>query len=341
MMQSFNPYLSIIVTCRNDTHRPDLVSRLHTTIHRWSSLCKKYHLSTEYLMVEWNPPAENPPLKTVLQNLPVHEYFKIRIITVSANIHQKVDPNNLLPLHQMIAKNVGIRRANGGYVLCTNLDIFPDSLLIEEIAKKKIQPGYFYRANRCDISENIYALSGNELENFSRNHIIRRLGMDAYWPGLKVFKKQYFIYRYWFFKPFFPLLLIVKRIVLGFDKFNIARIDKEACGDFTLMSKQDWLKIEGYHEFTGYPLHIDSLALIRATLMGLKQHIFNKQCCVYHIDHAGSWTEETAHTLQIKYPFLSWKDLEKLTLLMKKGLFTYNKPEWGLLNENLPEEWIA
>lgn len=340
-METFNPYLSIIVTSRNDTHRPDLISRLHTTIHRWSSLCKKYQLATEYLMIEWNPPMDTLSIKEILQEMPVHEYFKIRIITVSASIHQTIDPQNSLPLYQMIAKNVGIRRAKGEYLLCTNMDIFPDSLLIAEIAKKNLQKGFFYRANRCDIPENIYTLSGHELENFSRNHIIRRMGMDARWPGLKVFKKQYRIYRYSFFKPFYPLLLVIKRIMLGKDKFNIAKIDKEACGDFTLMNKQDWLKIEGYHEFTGYPLHIDSLALIKATLMGIKQHIFNKKCCVYHIDHTGSWSEETANTLQIKHPYMNWADIEKLTLLMKKGLFTYNNPEWGLLNEKLPEAWIS
>lgn len=340
-METFNPYLSIIVTSRNDTHRPDLISRLHTTIHRWSYLCKKYQLATEYLMIEWNPPMDTPSLKEILQEMPVHEYFKIRIITVSASIHQTIDPQNSVPLHQMIAKNVGIRRAKGEYVLCTNMDIFPDSLLIEEIAKKNLQPGFFYRANRCDIPENIYNMDSHDLENFSRNHIHRRMGMDARWPGLKVFKNQYFIYRYKFFKPFYPLLLVIKRIMLGKDKFNIAKIDKEACGDFTLMSKQDWLKIEGYHEFTGYPLHMDSLALIKATLMGIKQCIFNKECCVYHIDHAGSWAEETAHTLQIKHPYMNWGDIENLTLLMKKGLFIYNTPAWGLLNEKLPEAWIA
>lgn len=340
-MKTFNPYLSIIVTSRNDTHRPDLKSRLHITIHRWSNLCKKYQLSTEYLMIEWNPPKDSPSLKEILREMPVHEYFKIRIITVSANIHQRIDSQNSLPLHQMIAKNVGIRRAKGKYLLCTNMDIFPDSLLVEEIAKKYLQPGFFYRANRCDIPENIYLMTDHELEIFSRNHIIRRLGMDARWPGLKVFKKNYIIYRYSIFKLFYPLLLVIKQIVMSKDKYNIAKIDKEASGDFTLMHKKDWLKIEGYYEFTGYPLHIDSLALVRATMLGIKQHIFKKEYCVYHIDHAGSWTEETAHTLQMKHPYLNWTDIEKLSILMKKGLFTYNKSEWGLLNENLPEEWIA
>ncbi|MCX7744776.1 MAG: hypothetical protein N2167_09475 [Flavobacteriales bacterium] len=340
-MGTFKPYLSIIVTSRNDAHRLDLISRLRTTIDQWSKLCNEYRLATEYLMIEWNPPPEKPPLKSILQGIPLNEFFKIRIITVSETIHRKIDPQNTIPLHQMIAKNVGIRRAYGEFLLCTNLDIFPDSLLIQEIAKKTLQPGIFYRANRCDVPDNIYTIANHELENYSRNHIIRRMGMDARWPGLKVYKKQYCIYRYSLFRPSYPLLLILKRIILGEKKFNIARIDKEACGDFTLMSKHDWLKVQGYHEFPGYPLHIDSLALIKASLIGIKQHIFNKQCCVYHIDHTGSWTEETAHTLQIKKPYMTWKEIEKIILRMKEGFFIYNDPEWGLLNEKLSEVWVS
>lgn len=340
-MEAFNPYLSIIVACRNDSHRTDMKTLLHKVIQQWSSLCQKYHLAAEYLVVEWNPPTENPSIKEILLDAPVNEYFKIRIITVSEKIHNKIDPQNILPLHQMIAKNTGIRRAKGKFLLCTNMDVFPDSLLIKEIANKKLRPGYYYRANRCDIPDKIFSVPEPDNEIFARQHIIRRMGMNSRWPGLKVYKKQYVVYRYEVFKPFYPILLIIKRLLLGKDKFKIATIDKEACGDFTLMNKEDWIKVSGYIEHPVYPLHIDTLALVRARFLGIKQHIFSKEHCVYHIDHKGSWTEETAHTLQIEQPYMSWSDAEKVIDEMKQGIFNYNTPNWGLEYEQLPETWIA
>lgn len=339
-MENFIPYLSIIVACRNDSHRPDMKTLLHKVIQRWSSLSLKYHLSSEYIVVEWNPPIENPPLKEILLQAPVNEYFKIRIITVSQKLHNTIDPHNILPLHQMIAKNVGIRRAIGKFLLCTNIDIFPDDLLIKEIAQKKLSSAFYYRANRCDIPNKILAIPEHEIENFARKNIIRRMGMHHQCPGLKVYKKQYLVYRYTIFKPFYPFLLILKKILLGKNKFQIATIDKEACGDFTMMSKEDWIKISGYVERPIYPLHIDTLALVKARLSGFKQYIFHENQCVYHIDHEASWREEIASTLQINKPYFTWQQIESIIQQINQGTFLYNQPHWGLNTEQLPEEWI-
>ena len=58
---------------------------------------------------------------------------------------------DVLPLFQMIAKNVGIRRARGRFVLATNIDIIFSNELVEFIAAGRIEPGYLYRVNRHDI----------------------------------------------------------------------------------------------------------------------------------------------------------------------------------------------
>lgn len=337
---NFLPYLTVVVTCRNDFHRSDLKQRLLTVIQQWNILCQKWKLSTEYIIVEWNPPAENTSLYELLKEISTHPFFKIRIISVPNSFHLKIDPQNTLPLHQMIAKNVGIRRANGKFILCTNMDIFPDELLIQHLANHTLLSRYFYRTNRCDIPDSVLSIPEEKIQPFARQHIIRRMGMNHRWPGLKVHKKQYFIYRYSAFNPFYPILLVIKKWILGKEKFKIASIDKEASGDFTLMSKEDWLKIDGYMELPIYPLHIDSLALIKAYLSGIKQYIFDEKRCVYHIDHPGSWREEIASSLQIKHPHYSWTDVEKIIQQMKSGSMIYNKPNWGLANEILPEQWI-
>jgi hypothetical protein len=58
---------------------------------------------------------------------------------------------DVLPLFQMIAKNVGIRRARGRFVLATNIDIIFSNELVELIAARQLQSGRLYRVDRHDI----------------------------------------------------------------------------------------------------------------------------------------------------------------------------------------------
>ena len=43
-----------------------------------------------------------------------------------------------IPFYQMIAKNVGIRRAKGKFVLASNIDIFLDDELMKLISKRSL-----------------------------------------------------------------------------------------------------------------------------------------------------------------------------------------------------------
>ena len=48
---------------------------------------------------------------------------QVRIVTVLVQLHRRYGHAAALPLYQMIAKNVGIRRARGEFILATNIDI--------------------------------------------------------------------------------------------------------------------------------------------------------------------------------------------------------------------------
>ena len=48
---------------------------------------------------------------------------QVRFIEVPPEVHRRFAHAEALPLYQMIAKNVGIRRARGQFVLATNIDI--------------------------------------------------------------------------------------------------------------------------------------------------------------------------------------------------------------------------
>jgi hypothetical protein len=157
-MSEDNFYLSIVVTTRNDNHGGDLLKRTQTFLDGVFQQFNKYNIKTELIIVEWNPPIDKPLLKDVLKiNFP-SPLVSLRYIQVPHEIHKNYRYQDTIPLYQMIAKNVGIRRAKGKFILCTNIDIlFSDELMLR-ISKQDFLEKTFYRANRCDVPKEVMDL---------------------------------------------------------------------------------------------------------------------------------------------------------------------------------------
>jgi hypothetical protein len=112
--------------------------------------CARHKLSAELIIVEWNPPFDRPPLIEELKWPASLGTCDIRIVTVPAIRHKRCAHADKLPLYQMIAKNVGIRRARGKFVVATNIDIiFSDSVIC--YLRDKLEPAFLYRNDRCDV----------------------------------------------------------------------------------------------------------------------------------------------------------------------------------------------
>src|SRR5437763_1002748 len=114
-----SPYISVVVAARNDDHGGNMRGRMQAFVDAWCSQAKQYGLASELIIVEWNPPAERPRLSDSLR-WPTG-CCGIRLIEVSPTLHRRSRNADRIPLHQMIAKNTGIRRACGEFVLATNL----------------------------------------------------------------------------------------------------------------------------------------------------------------------------------------------------------------------------
>jgi S-adenosylmethionine hydrolase len=82
-----------------------------------------HNLSSELIIVEWNPPAGRDRLAKALRWPSDTGPCEVRIIEVPPEVHARYRQAAALPLYQMIAKNVGIRRARGEFILSTNIDI--------------------------------------------------------------------------------------------------------------------------------------------------------------------------------------------------------------------------
>ena len=338
------PYLSIIVTTRNDDHGGDLLKRTTCFVQGVYHQAKKFPIDIELIIVEWNPPSDRPFLKDVLPKPSEGSTVKLRYIIFPESLHKTYRMSDSLPLFQMIAKNVGIVRAEGEFVLCTNIDLLFSDKLFQFLSAKKLKTGNFYRAIRSDIPKEVMAIEDFEGQlNFAKANVMARLGKrkgHEYLFGIPDFV-------YGFTNTATILNFIFKYLLSKFyevEHFEMLSLDTHACGDFTLMSKEDWIKIDGYPELDLYSIHIDSMGLVAARALGVKQVILEPECCSYHIYHADGWESFKDSPIDLirfieKRPGLDWHSVDstgKWMIKNQKG-WNLNKPDWGWANNKFDE----
>jgi hypothetical protein len=152
--REFPFHLSVVATSRNDDHGGGLLRRMQHFVDGLAEQARRHRLAVELILVEWNPPADRPPLVEALRWPADSASCVFRIVTVPPEVHARLKHGDQLPLFQMIAKNVGIRRARGRYVLATNVDIlFSDSMI--RFLRDELTPGRLYRADRCDVPTDV------------------------------------------------------------------------------------------------------------------------------------------------------------------------------------------
>ena len=174
------PYISLVVAARNDDHGGNMLARMQAMLDSWIGPAEHYGLSSEIVIVEWNPPADRPRLKNLLRWVSPPECCQVRFIEVPPELHARFQNAASIPLHQMIAKNVGIRRARGEFVLATNLDIIFSAELMEFMAERRLESGTMYRIDRWDVVRTLpsYASLG-ELLKFCETHMLRVFARDG------------------------------------------------------------------------------------------------------------------------------------------------------------------
>src|SRR5262249_30726702 len=70
-------------------------------------------------------------------------------------LHRRYQHAATLPLLQMIAKNVGIRRARGRFILATNIDILFNDELMRFLKEERLEKGKLYRIDRTDVDADV------------------------------------------------------------------------------------------------------------------------------------------------------------------------------------------
>ncbi len=404
--------LSIVATSRNDDHGGSLTRRTQHFIDGLIAQCKRHQLRAELILVEWNPPPERAPLIQELSWPADPGPCDIRIVTVPTAVHRTFEHADSIRLFQMLAKNAGIRRARGKFILATNIDIlFSDDAM--RYLRDRLQPGYLYLADRADVPAevptpddysgvlqfcaerafrvNVGALTVERKAERWRYRDLLKMSVGARTGYvLDLFDKfcelpaRAVTNPRWAFRRLLGHGLTaseteprgsgtVRRsssrisraklaLVLAGGAWDIAcRVASgmakgllqmrvpftNACGDFTAMSREDWLRVRGYAEWHIFSWHLDTLLVYQALGRGVRARRLPPKARVYHIDHSGGFAPQRAAELfeRLKergIPFITDEDLRRLhaDISAKKRSgedLQFNEPGWGLANQTLPE----
>jgi hypothetical protein len=123
-----------------------------------------------------------------------------------------------------------------------------------------------------------------------------------------------------------------------------------ACGDFTLLSREGWFAIRGYPEFEAFSFNIDSMGIAAAHYSGYQEVALLPPCVSFHIEHGlgSGWTPEGEKDLFKRLEIAGilspeWPVLLPLVHEMRSQgrALEFNSPKWGLADIELPERRLG
>jgi hypothetical protein len=129
-----------------------------------------------------------------------------------------------------------------------------------------------------------------------------------------------------------------------------AHLHTNACGDFTLLARDDWFDLRGYPEFDLFSMNIDSVFCYSAHYGGVVEEVLKDPVRIYHIEHAvgSGWTPEGQAALfeRIAQKGLAWIDYHELLDWARQMHrlqlpMIFNHANWGLADLEFRETSIA
>lgn len=343
-------YISIIFANRNDNYGGDQAERFQYFIDYYAEIVKKHPDLFEFVICDWNPPKNCPSLLNAYE---WKRLGRVRAFSVSEEIHERYAKGCKRPFFDYIARNACILRGKADWMLVLNQDIFLAPELIDYLAKKQLNPRYFYRADRVDFDfekikgQPIHCLVDEARKNVTKRHIrpVPFTSSDAMSPTIDanslkivrsaIFKKDIYDaknklidskgYQALHNKNTLRKIFFKKVKHTYYLKFGM---HTNAAGDFILATKDAFHQICGFPETADFYMHTDSLAIAQLFAAGFSQAIF-REAEVFHADHA-----RTGHSIVEKWQF---KDHERWMSNVCYGARSYqfNGQNWGLRDFDL------
>jgi len=141
--------LSIVMAGRNDGYCGDFLQRTQSSIDRIFVRASKYNVKAELVIVDWNPPPDRPSFAKAIKY--IFKTIPVRVVTVPHSVHVAIKNSHKFNLFEYWAKNAGIRRSSGKFVLSMNPDVILSENMVKRLSMNDFDENCFYRANRHDV----------------------------------------------------------------------------------------------------------------------------------------------------------------------------------------------
>jgi hypothetical protein len=329
------PYLSFVVGGRNDDYGGNFLGRMRNFLHGLSALVET-GLPVELVVVDWNPPLHHAPLADAVE-WPADTDLDIRIVEVPSRIHDRLPNADRMPIFEYIAKNAGLRRARGEFVVATNPDILYGRSLLDLFAARGLRAGRFYRVDRYDV---IPAIPDEDYDdqlafcerNFTKINV---------WGDTLTFKQPLHRWRR-------SSRGVARAVRAHFEAKPenrdpadpVRRLHTNASGDFLLMHRDHWHHLRGYPELSTAS-HIDSYMCAIAASSGLAQEILPYRYRIYHQEHPRA--VDFSNLAATTRPLTSYDEYAERTraMLSTSQPWIVNDESWGLGTDELNETVVA
>lgn len=323
-------FLSVVMVGRNDNYGGDFRDRAQHCVNGLVQHLVELNVRSELIFVNYNPLPE-PDISSFLDWPERGRMTDIHILTVPGEVHEAVVAEGVcrnVPVLEYVAKNAGIRKARGRYILCMNPDItlpiaFKDLIL-------HLRADCFYRADRINYER----LEQGEPQSFTslmmKGHTVTLGKTDR--TTIAIHKVKNELRCAWKrFTPRIEGLLNFLECTVYYNHVEF-RLHCNASGDFMLMHRDSWHQLRGYRERAEIALHVDSLMVVQAAALGLGQRTLSNP--IQHKEHGRRYDGSIDKPENARaYDFLL-KEAQKMRDSGQAA--NYNDGDWGLSNFVLP-----
>jgi hypothetical protein len=327
-----DPYISIIVSGRNDDYGHGFLHRLQTFVRVWGWQCARLGLEIEIVIVEWNPPEGAISLRDAI--VWPHAFVPIQFVIVSAEAHgqlwrmlhgAKPAP---APMLDMVAQNVGVQQARGEFVLLTNPDALPSNDLAAFLRSRALRRDTYYRIDRDDLGSPVPQWAGAaEIDAFCDAHSYRVFSSWglAWWPAVanaasfmlehRNYSAAFQQWRASFASPEGRPALAETEPV-----HNYYGLHHTTAGDFILVAREHMMRLRGFPERVSHR-YWDSYMVALLAAAGLRQGILQRPLRLFHQPHRKQRAGD------------GFGDFVRAAtqMLTERDASPLNPPHWGLL----------
>jgi hypothetical protein len=237
-----NDNISIVLIGKNDDYGGNLKHRFK---HCLLNLIEEF---SEIIYVDWNSDGKSL-IEEIGEEIPSCNKINAYIVT-SEDIRTETPEYSNYSIVEVVARNIGIRRATKDWILVTNIDI-----LIENFDTQQFDKNTMYTAARTDVPESFH------LEHQKTNILLKEIKKNS--------------------GNFRTLPDSVVNGVPVWDSGDIWSL-VVGCGDFQFAHKEVWDGIRGFEESFGGRCYADSNLMKKGWL-----NYKIEKCSVplYHLNH--------------------------------------------------------